>query len=235
MFYHVPIFPTGAPAVSPEPSKKPESDSLPPTLCCCRKILLVQVMMSASFLLHFLCMVTAVSAYIQGSGQTQYSHPESSRNNSRKLAIFGCLGVVANGLALTGLLKKQRVFLIPALLFLAATLVLDGVLALAYITSHTINNSGVDSGSDIMYLSSSMLALSIQTSSNNMIVLSFLKLVLTIFMFRCVLDVYRKDLSLRSTRSPFRSQMKDLRASRAEEGNASPLKSPKLREYTRFV
>lgn len=225
MFFHVPTFPAGPSAVSPEPSKRPTEDSLPSSFWCCRKILFVQVLLCVSLLLYFLCMLLGVSAYLEGSGQNDESHPEITRNMSRKLAIFGCIGLVANGLALVGIIKKQRVFLIPIILFLAATLLLDGILALVFVTSRISNSSGINSGSD-------MLTLSIQTAPKNRILLGFLKMIVTLIMFRCVLDVYRKDLSLRSSRSPFRSKTKDLRA---EEGDASPVKSPKLKEYARFL
>lgn len=232
MFFHVPTFPNGAQALSPEPTKKSRDDSWSTTLCCCKKTLLLQVFLWISTLIHFLAVVLAVSFYFRDSQPDSISvHVVGTGNACRKLVVFGCVGIVTNGLAIVGLMKKQRVFIIPNILFLACTLILDGILALVYITSTTSNDSDFHFGSDIADLSSSVLALSVQTSSKFMFPVIIFKILFTAIIFRCLMDVYQRDMSLRSSRSPFRSQTKE---ARAEEGGASPSKSPKLEKYSRF-
>lgn len=241
--FHVglPTFPNGQQAqaaLSPEPTKK-SPDDWSTTLFCCKKTLLLQFFLWVSTLFHFLAVVLALSTYNQDS-QIDANYAISgrvvvtpSKSSYEKLAVFGCIGILTNGLAIIGLLKKQRVFLIPNILFLACTLILDGILALVYLTSTTSNDPDFHSGSDIADISSSVLSPSVQNSSKLMFPSIIIKIVFTAIIFRCLMDVYQRDMSLRSSRSPFRSQTKPKEA-RAEEGEASPIKSPKLGKYSRF-
>jgi len=232
--FHVglPTFPNGQPAqaaLSPEPTKK-SIDDWSTTLFCCKKTLLLQFFLWVSTLFHFLAVVLALSTFYAISGRVVVT---PTKNAYEKLVVFGCIGILTNGLAIIGLLKKQRVFLIPNILFLACTLILDGILALVYLTSTTSSDPDFHSGSDIADISSSVLSLSVQNSSKLMFPSIIFKILFTAMIFRCLMDVYQRDMSLRSSRSPFRSQTKPKEA-RAEEGEASPRKSPKLGKYSRF-
>jgi len=153
-----------------------------------------------------------------------------------ELLTLAICGVTAAGLAVLAVWAKIRLLLVPLVLFLVVTLILDLMTLFYFILSGNSFNS-------IENLNPSLAPFSRHSSS----FLFVIKFIVSCCLLRLVILLYRKNLLMRTGRSPFRSASKPptpppAPSREAEKGKSleqanlqSPeLKPPKVGQYRRF-
>ena len=135
-----------------------------------------------------------------------------------ELLIFGCIGAVASSLALVAIWIRLRHLMVPLLLFVSFSTVFDAVSILSYFTatSRRFLESNILRGYNV-----------IPKYSSEIIFIVIGKLVVSILLFRIIVQAYRRNLKLRGGRSPFRASRKNS-CSNIDKENISA--SPKFKK-----
>jgi len=126
--------------------------------------------------------------------------------------IVGVTGALVNIFGIVGLWKRQRLFLIPVILFLMVNLALDFVTTIAFFVTH-LNSDEINDGSPNNHVlhgvEISKLVSPLEHSKDRSFAVLFpflmIKLVLSMIILRCLLDVYKRDPTMRTARSPLRN------------------------------
>jgi len=111
-----------------------------------------------------------------------------------ELVTVGSIGCVTSCLALLAVWMRVRSLLVPFILFLLFTIILDSISIFAYFTHKEnidLENRDFVSEAIIKY-------------SADLVLFTALKLVFSIIIFQITVQTYRRNLKLRGGRSPFR-------------------------------
>lgn len=206
-----------------------------PSCFCCTKVQFLEVMLCMSTVAHFLAIAMAVAFFTHGT------HPVVFRGDAVdvvtsgvELAAIGCAGLLVNVLAITGLWRRERSFLIPVIVFLGANIALDIVTAISYgvlcMHSDQYDNASEAHGFTRLSMPGVQRA---GTSCNLIFTAVIIKMIVSIVIFRCLLDVYKRDPKMRLTRSPCRRSPTEKQTSTTPLSQLSP--TPKKGKYQRFI
>eukprot|EP00088_Acartia_fossae_P068838 TRINITY_DN8817_c0_g1_i1.p1 TRINITY_DN8817_c0_g1~~TRINITY_DN8817_c0_g1_i1.p1 ORF type:complete len:236 (+),score=8.46 TRINITY_DN8817_c0_g1_i1:48-755(+) len=195
------------------PSKMNQSQESPrKSKTCCTKIQLLETFLFISIISHILVLSIGCSIllnpereYIEFGGYEFYSS-----QTGPDLATVGILGTMFSLLSLLGVWRRQRGFLIPLIFYLCVFLLVDLVSFVAYFFHYTwdsddlfedlenlevikVGHNGVNMiPADEPDISSLMVGLLIKIFAN-------------IIFLKVLVSVYRKDIHMRTTRSPLRN------------------------------
>jgi len=162
---------------------------------------------------HILVISLASSIFYHGDEKDlQFrGHTIESNVNGAELMIVGVTGALVNGLALVGLWSRQRLFLLPVIMFLIVNLLLDFITAVAFFCTH-MSDDALANRVQVNNYEVTKLATPVRHSRDQAFVVLFpfflVKMVLSFIYLRCLLDVYKRDPCMRTTRSPFKNGTK---------------------------
>jgi len=152
-----------------------------------------------------------MAEFIDFIPETQHQHDLPIPINERTLTaghllVVGSIGLGTNFIALVGVCAKQRAFLIPIFLYLFAWIVLD----MANILSHFFYDGF---NVELSSLTSPLVAfklvdIELTTSPGFNFYFTLFRIVFTSVLLRLVMTVYQRDVKMRSSRSPCRTQKK---------------------------
>jgi len=236
-----PVFGQATPASSSSPPGRTPA-STRSILCCCSKIQFLEVMLVVSAIAHIL----AISV---GSSIIHYGKSEDIQFRGRvidatatgsELLVVGVTGAVVNILGVIGLWRKQRLLLIPVILFMTITLLLDMVTTVAFFTNNLgqgkIKETNILVPPESKDVDISHLVAPFKHSQDHSFALLFpfflVKLVVSIIIYRSLLDVYRRDPNMRVTRSPLRNLTKS--QEKAKQSAETVEDSPPMDKYKRL-
>merc|ERR1719370_1557346 len=153
-----------------------------------------------------------------------------------ELLILGVTGCVAYCLALTGLRLGRRNFLLPCIVFLIVSIILDAIdifslFFLDWSSSSSNSNELPLRPRTTTSITWAQLQLFIQPDLYSLASWLFVKLVVSLLVARALLQLYRNNPILRAAASPIKEREKKL-----EEGKvcSPPKKDAKLGKYQRF-
>merc|ERR1719209_1283764 len=153
-----------------------------------------------------------------------------------ELIILGVTGFVAYCLALTGLRLGRRNFLLPCIVFLIVSIILDAIdifslFFLDWSSSSNSNNELPLRPRTTTSITWAQLQMFMQPDLSSLASWLFVKLVVSLLVARALLQLYRNNPILRAAASPIKEREKKL-----EEGKfcSPPKKDAKLGKYQRF-
>ena len=123
-----------------------------------------------------------------------------------ELLIIGSVGTVSSLFALLGIWFRVRSMMIPLLLFLLFTILMDAVSSFYYFTSYTFDSDKI--GNDFDFYRGIHTNNLLPSYTRNEMFFVIGKLIFSILLFRSISKCYRRNLLLRGGRSPFRSNKK---------------------------
>jgi hypothetical protein len=198
---------------------------------CCSKIQFLEAILFVSTLSHILVLSIGCSImfypnrrYVEFGGYEFYSS-----QTGPDLVSVGVVGTIFSLMAIVGLWKRSRGLMIPMIFYLAVFLLVDFVSFLAYFFQNNwqsddifenlenlevirVGNDGVNMlPSDQPDLSALMICL-------------FIKIIGNIIFLKLLINVYRKNLMMRTSRSPLRNTNQ---STAVEVDNATPVKPGK--------
>jgi len=154
--------------------------------------------------------------------------------------VVGVTGTLVNILGVLGLWKRQRLFLVPVILFLLLNLALDFITAIAFFVTHLNSDELRDARPNNYKMEGveiSKLVSPLQHSQDRSFAVLFpfllIKLTVSMVILRCLLDVYKRDPTMRTTRSPLRNITKQPEQRTGEADEEPPV--PKLKKYYELV
>ena len=213
--YHWTTAPTStSPSLSP--NKTTHSSST-----CGRSSMFLEVMLYLHSAFHLLAVALSVSVL---------HHINSDHSQTAvELVVVGMSGALTSILAIMGLWFRQRQFLLPLVVFLFATIVLDSISIFYYYVSAP--------SAEATY--PTMTPISLYPNTDRMIPYLIVKLVFSIWLVKRLISMYRKNLTIRTGRSPLRKQTKPLSESgsvedKGEIETGSPKLKSKVGKYTKF-
>jgi len=188
------------------------------SILCCSKIKFLTGLLWLSYIVHLLVVALAVSMLYNYPGNVSRGSSYGSNETGTELLIVGIAGIMVNLLALIGIWKGQRLFLTPAMLYMAITLLLDLVTTIKFFAGQFSSGDDVfDHYDDLETIEVDSVGITRligpakharEHSSAALFPLFLVKMVICVTIFRTLCDVYKKDLTMRSTRSPIRNKGK---------------------------
>ena len=163
---------------------------------CCGRLMLLLAAITIYALFHLLSLSYGVILVQQDiiSDLSDYEEIE--------LVTVGCIGSVTSLVAAFGLWFKLRSFLLPLLMFMIFTMILDSVSVFYYFTSPTHSFDQTSNKFDL-YRGIHRNQI-IPTFTQDAIFLIIGKIIFSLFLSRAIIRTYRYDLRLRGGRSPVR-------------------------------
>eukprot|EP00088_Acartia_fossae_P018232 TRINITY_DN2050_c0_g1_i2.p1 TRINITY_DN2050_c0_g1~~TRINITY_DN2050_c0_g1_i2.p1 ORF type:complete len:248 (-),score=26.81 TRINITY_DN2050_c0_g1_i2:120-836(-) len=222
-----------APAPAPNTYQSPKKKSV-----CCTKIQILEALLFVSTITHILVLSIGCSIvlnpgreYIEFGGYQFYSS-----QTGPDLVTVGIIGAAFSILGIIGIWKATRGLLIPLMFYLCVFLLVDLVSFVACFFRYTWDSD--DLYEDLRNLEVIRLGghgevdmLSAEEPDISMFMICLLmKIFGNIIFLKMLLDVYRKNLKLRASRSPLRNVGKP--AETKFEENETPVKPGK---YTQIV
>jgi len=183
------------------------------SMVCCSKAAFLEAFSCMATVVHILVISLATSIFYYGNEKDlQFrGHTIESNVNGAELMIVGVTGALVNGLALVGLWSRQRLFLLPVIMFLIVNLLLDFITAVAFFCTH-MSDDALANRVQLNNYEVTKLATPVRHSRDQAFVVLFpfflVKMVLSFIYLRCLLDVYKRDPIMRTTRSPFKNGSK---------------------------
>ncbi|XP_023322798.1 uncharacterized protein LOC111697131 [Eurytemora carolleeae] len=202
---------------------------------CCTKIWFVELLLCISTIGYVLVIALAASMIYYGKvSDVDYKGLRINPGaTGAELMIVGVSGTLVNLLGLFGIWKRQRLFLVPVLVFLISIIVLDLITLITTITLQIKGDPVFAHYEDLEVLDidpknlSKPVRFPTDRTFNYLFPLFIFKIFISILFLRILVDVYRKDPTLRTSRSPLRTVAVD--KSQFDDS------SPKMKKYTRFV
>eukprot|EP00092_Neocalanus_flemingeri_P016937 GFUD01018319.1.p1 GENE.GFUD01018319.1~~GFUD01018319.1.p1 ORF type:complete len:252 (-),score=79.60 GFUD01018319.1:90-800(-) len=184
---------------------------------------------TSSWLLEVLLYVHTGFYLLAGAYAVSSLHHDTLDNLAAELLMLGTCGALTSTLAIMGLWYRQRQFLLPLVIFLLATIVLDCI---------SVFYSQVSSP-DAEPLFPKMSPISLYPETDHPIPFLLVKLLFTIWLVKRLISMYRKNLSIRTGRSPLRKQSPPSGdQSKIEKGGVDSSESPVLKakvgKYSKF-
>eukprot|EP00092_Neocalanus_flemingeri_P045669 GFUD01051149.1.p1 GENE.GFUD01051149.1~~GFUD01051149.1.p1 ORF type:complete len:226 (+),score=59.67 GFUD01051149.1:55-732(+) len=219
MFYgYVPSLYWSSAQPSTNSSTSPSKSN--PTTTCSSSPLLVKMLLYVHTGLHLLAIALAASSL---------HHISSDHTQAAELLIVGTSGALTGIMAMMGLWYKQRQFLLPLVVYLLASIVLDSIAVFYYYVASPNANRTYPKMSPI----------SLYPNTDRMMPYLIVKLVLSIWLVKRLITVYRKNLTIRTGKSPLRKQSPpSCDKTKVEKGgdkSESPvLKGNKVGKYSKF-
>ena len=199
---------------SAQSSSTPKTTTAP----CCSSSLLLEILLYVHTGLHLLAVALAISVLNHKSNDLQ----------AVELVVVGMSGALTTTLAIMGLWYRQRQFLLPLVVFLLSTIVLDSISIFYYFVSSP--------NAEPTY--PRMSPISLYPNTDRMIPYLILKVVFSFWLVKSLISVYRKNLSIRTGRSPLRKQSPpsgDLgTVEKGGSGTDSNIPKQKVGQYSKF-
>ena len=211
--YSVPPNPTSS---STSPSKSTT------TTTCCSSTLLLEVLLYLHSGLYLLAVALAVSV-LNKTTPDQHQYQQAV-----ELVVVGISGAVTTAMAISGLWLRLRQFLLPLVVFLFSIIVLDSISIFYYYMSSPSTQS--------IYPDQSLFTL--YPNTDHMVPYLVVKLVFSIWLVKRLTTMYRKNLTIRTGRSPLRKQTQpsgdDAKFEEGETEKGSPMIKAKVGLYSKF-
>ena len=184
--------------------------------------MLLEVLLYLHSGLYLLAVALAVSVLHKTTpDQHQYQQ-------ALELVVVGISGAVTTTMAITGLWLRLRQFLLPLVVFLFSIIVLDSISIFYYYMSSP--------STQLTYHEQSLLTL--YPNTDHMVPFMIAKLVFSIWLVKRLIAMYRKNLTIRTGRSPLRKQTQpsgdDAKFEEEETGKGSPMIQAKVGLYSKF-
>jgi len=185
---------------------------------CCSKLQLLEGVLFFSTLTHILVLSIGASILIYGHRKfVEFGGYEFySSQTAPDLIIIGTVGSVFSILAIVGVWKRSREFLIPMIFYLLVFLLVDFVSFVAYFFHNSWQSDDLYedmSNLEVLRIGNNGSIEMVNTGNKDMttlIICLFIKIMANTIFLKLLLDVYRKNLSMRSNRSPLRTQTKSV-------------------------
>jgi len=231
---------TGGVAGGSSPTKYEGSSK---SILCCTKIQFLEAMLTISAMAHILAISLAYSIIYYGEREDIEfrGHFINSTATGSELMVVGVTGTLVNIFGVLGLWKRQRLFLVPVILFLMLNLAVDFITGIAFFVAHLNSDELRDARPNNYKMEGveiSKLVSPLEHSQDRSFAVLFpfllIKLTVSMVILRCLLDVYKRDPTMRTTRSPLRNITKQPEQTTGEEGEEEPA-VPKLKKYYELV
>jgi len=188
------------------------------TILCCTKIKFLSGMLWLSYMVHVLVVSLALSMlYYRSTDVLDVSGEVDSSEMGTELLIVGVTGTLANIVALIGIWKGQRLFLVPVMVYMAVTILLDFVTSVRFFVGQLEGDDDFAVYDDLETIDVDSVGMTRLISPTKhtrersfaaLFPLFLIKMVISIILFRTLCDVYKRDLTMRATRSPIRNMGK---------------------------
>jgi hypothetical protein len=214
---------------------------------CCTTLLFLEMVCSISIAFHLLCTAVGTSMLHHQAIASPHAVIQLTKDQAIELLVMGVTGTLVNLLALIGLWHKYRHFLLPLVLFLIIDIILDAIYVFAYCVSVS-DPAMLEQQHPLSALSPGNLSKP-ETMRSLLPVLAF-KMVFSLILAKLLMYVYKRDLTIRTGRSPLRKRTNGQAEEAGEESSeavsaskvptvqSSLMKSeekvPKLGQYHRF-
>ena len=190
----------------------------PSTPCCTSSTMLLEIMLYIHAGFHVLA-VFAVPVL---------QNKEADHQQAAEMMVVGTSGALTTSLAIMGLWYRQRQFLLPLVFFLFATIVLDSasVFNYYYVSTPTVDETSL----------TKVNAISFYPITDPMSPYLIVKLLISIWLMQRLISTYRKNLTIRTGRSPLRKHQQPFSedVEKRSDDKGSPILKWKVGKYSKF-
>jgi len=197
---------------------------------CCTRVQVLEFFLFISLLMHILVLSIGCSVllssdrkYVQFGGYEFYSS-----QTGPDLVVIGVLGGVFSLAGLIGVWKRNRVMIIPLMFYLCIFLLVDCTSFAAFNFNYSWTSQDVledMENLEVLHIDEfGMVNMKPRQEFNNssLMVGLFIKIIFNIIFLKVLVDVYRKDVIMRTSRSPIRTQTQP-----TQEESTTPVKPGK--------
>jgi len=179
---------------------------------CCTKIKILEAFLFISTITHILVFSIGISIlrsqdrkYVEIGGYEFYASQAGE-----DLVTVGILGTSLSLVAIIGMWKKSRAFLIPMVFYLTVFFLVDFTSFIAYFFHYSWKSDDLfENIENLEVIKVGNDGLEMVTADNpdlsSLMTCLFIKIVANIIFIKLLLDVYRKDVMMRTSRSPLRN------------------------------
>ena len=194
----------------------------PSTPCCTSSTMMLEVMLYIHTGFHVLA-VLAVPVL---------QNKEADHHQAAEMMVVGTSGALTTSLAIMGVWYRQRQFLLPLVVFLFATIVLDSasIFNYYYVSTPTVDDTTL----------TKVNAISFYPITDPMSPYLIVKVLISIWLMQRLISTYRKNLTIRTGRSPLRKQpqpsCEDVVQGfeKGSDDKGSPILKGKVGKYSKF-
>jgi len=194
---------------------------------CCTRVQVLEFFLFISLLMHILVLSIGCSILLSSDRKwVEFGGYEFySSETGPDLVVIGVLGTVFSLAGLIGLWKRNRAMTCPLMFYLCIFLTVDCTSLVAYNFNYSWSSQELFEDMEnleVFHTDDSGKEPRQEFNNSSLMIALLIKIIFNVIFLKVLIDVYRKDIIMRTSRSPIRNQTQP-----TQEESATPVKPGK--------